>query len=121
MSKPDESNPFIGVIIILLVVLGLMVMSAAKANAAVHQPNPDYGVRSTVVEIAPDETLGLVVCAVTEQTKCLHRVSPLKYEKYEFLEYVRMKTGSPRARIVGMQFDPRNRDIYLFFAIPGDE
>lgn len=121
----DSNNVSAVFIFVLLMILGGLVAVSGKADAAVaasatliSSSNASRSVPAVAVEVEPNEIIGLVVCEVVNHTKCAHRASAFTFEEYTFLDYVKMKTGSQRARIIGMQFDPRDDDLYLYFAIP---
>lgn len=89
---------------------------AAALSAQANVPAPS----ATPVQAAPNEILGMLVCSRASPTTC-GEMQGFSVQEYKFAEYVRLKTQNVNARIIGMQYDPRKDNIYLFFAIPEDK
>lgn len=96
--------------LIALLLLPLFAQAALVADS--DEPLP-----YTPVKTAPNEMLGMLVCKPAGRTACAESRN-FTTKEYRFLDYVRMKTHSSTARIIGLQFDPRNNNLYIFFAMP---
>jgi hypothetical protein len=91
--------------------------NAAVAPAAVLSGSNNPTAQMTPVTAAPNEMLGMVVCDIVSATTCAE-MKGFSVQEYKLADYVRMKVQNVNARIIGLQYDPRNRNLFIFFAVP---
>lgn len=98
----------------------LAALLSGVANAAYVKSHSAEVLPSMQSVAAPGEVIGFVVCQTVSFYYC-GEIKLFEESTYRFADYVKLKVGSDKARIIGYQYSPDDQVIYLYFAVPEED